>query len=251
MNMTIDKEKRAWLYARLGKIMNVIVEEVGDGNINDISYSRHGFRWAVDGCRRAYEKRFSEKVSIEDLFEICEELHIVEQLKSGVAEDVARDEATRYFGLKLARKNNSVELLASEVCEYIRAGGKFYGVKAKDLPFFERMRRYQRKNGSEETSFASALKVIEEYYFSNVAPLESPEQRLQKEDFAYMSMDEFNKATTRIEHISKLYKIAAQNAESDGAVDIVYNNEEWSDTLSSMELGMTSIEFVSLIFEYF
>ena len=124
MNMTIDKEKRAWLYARLGKIMNVIVEEVGDGNINDISYSRHGFRWAVDGCRRAYEKRFSEKVSIEDLFEICEELHIVEQLKSGVAEDVARDEATRYFGLKLARKNNSVELLASEVCEYIRAGGK-------------------------------------------------------------------------------------------------------------------------------
>lgn len=244
-----NNEVKQWLMPRIEGLVQAVITEVGEGNVNDKNFSKYDFRWAFDGCRRAYGKKFGEKIKTETLFKLCREYMKGKLLQRGESEEFSSQTADRYFALRVLNREISLDALTREVSEYIRGGGKLYGVKAKELPFFERARSFQRNTkGLSETKLEEVISEVKAYYFSEIAPKEKAEQRLKPEDFIYMSMLEFNNAQTRAMHIQRLYEIAHEHINSDGSIDGVLSDSEWSPTLSSMELGLKSIEFVALLF---
>jgi hypothetical protein len=143
----------------------------------------------------------------------------------------------------------NIQNLTSEVCDYIRSGGRLYGVKAKSYPFFERARSYVRfYTDSDDINIEQAIDEVKKYYFSSVAPSEREEERLTENDFLYMSMMDYEKAKTRESSIAKMYELALASADEMGDVGKVRHNPDWSTTLSALECGLTSLEFVALMF---
>jgi hypothetical protein len=153
------------------------------------------------------------------------------------------------FVPKMERVAVNIQNLTSEVCDYIRSGGKLYGVKAKSYPFFERARSYVRfYTDSDDINIEQAIDEVKKYYFSSVAPSESEEERLTENDFLYMSMMDYEKAKTRESSIAKMYELALASADEMGDVGKARHNPDWSTTLSALECGLTSLEFVALMF---